>query len=133
MGEDDPASIRCCLPVAVPALDQIAARLLAGLGLMHHAVGAIGLQRMAGSARRQIARGIPLPVLALAAHLADFRAAVALMDRAERRAGFDGLQLLGIADQHDLGAGVGGMGQDALQLAGADHAGLVDHKHIART
>ncbi len=86
---------------------------------------------MAGSARRQIARGIPLPVLALAAHLADFRAAVALMDRAERRARFDGLQLLGIADQHDLGAGLCRMGQDAFQLAGADHAGLVDHQHIA--
>ena len=86
---------------------------------------------MAGSARRQITRGVPLPVLALAAHLADFRAAVTLMDRAERRAGFDGLQLLGIADQHDLGAGLSGMGQHALQLAGADHAGLVDHQHIA--
>ena len=44
VGEDDPALVRRCLPVAVPALDQIAARLLAGLGLMHHAVGAIGLQ-----------------------------------------------------------------------------------------
>ena len=110
MGEDDPAPIRRRLPVAVPALDQIVARLLAGLRLMHHAVGAIGFQRMAGSARRQITRGIPLPVLALAAHLADFRPAVALMDRAECRARFDGLQLLGIADQHDFGAGVGSMG-----------------------
>jgi hypothetical protein len=121
MGEDDLAAIRGCPAVAVPALDQIAARLLAGLGLMHHAVRAIGLQRMAGSARRQITRGIPLPVLALAAHLADFRAAMTLMDRAERRTGFDGLQLLGIADQHHLGAGLRGMGQHAFQLPRTDH------------
>ena len=98
---------------------------------MHHAVGAIGFQRIAGFAIGEIARGVALPVLPLAAHLADFRAAVALMDRAERRARFDGLQLLRIADQHDLGAGLGSMGQHALQLARADHARLVDHQHIA--
>ena len=98
---------------------------------MHHAVGAIGFQRIAGSAIGEITRGVPLPVLPLAAHLADFRAAVTLMDRAEGRARFDGLQLLRIADQHDLGAGLGSMGQHALQLARADHARLVDHQHIA--
>ena len=94
-------------------------------------MGAIGFQRIAGSAGRQIARGVALPVLPLAAHLADFRAAMTLMDRAERRAGLDGLQLLRIADQHDLRAGFGGMGQHALQLARADHARLVDHQNIA--
>ena len=98
---------------------------------MHHAMGAIGFQRIAGPASREIARGVALPVLPLAAHLADFRAAMTLMDRAEGRAGFDGLQLLRIADQHDLGAGLGSMGQHALQLARADHARLVDHQHIA--
>jgi hypothetical protein len=30
------------------------------------------MDRIAGSAGRQIAGGVPLPVLALAAHLADF-------------------------------------------------------------
>ena len=40
-------------------------------------------------------------------------------------------KLLRIADQHDLGAGLGGMGQHALQLARADHARLVDDQHIA--
>ena len=111
VGEDDPAAPRRCLPVAVPALDQIAARLLAGLGHMHHAVGAVGFQRIAGPAGRQIARGVPLPVFPLAAHLADFRAAMALMDRAESRARFYCLQLLGVADQHHLGAGLCSMGQ----------------------
>ena len=94
VGQDDPAPVGGGLPVAVPAVDQIAARLLAGLGLMHHALGAIGFQRNTDFARRQIARGVALPVIPLTANLADFGAAMALMDRAERRASFDGLQLL---------------------------------------
>jgi hypothetical protein len=89
------------------------------------------MDRIAGPAGRQIAGGVALPVLALAAHLMDFRAAVTLMDRTEGRARLDGLQLLRIADQHDLCASFGGMGQHALQLPRADHARLVDDKHIA--
>src|SRR4029079_19428130 len=118
-------------PVAVPAVDQIAARLLARSGLMHHAVIVIGLDGSAGPAGRQIARSVALPVLPLTAHRADFNAAVTLMDRPERRARFYCLQLFWIADQHDLGAGVGSMGQHALQLPRADHTGLVDHQNIA--
>ena len=66
---------------------------------MHHAVGAIGFQRIAGSAIGEITRGVPLPVFPLAAHLADFYPALTLMDRAEGRTRFDGLELLGIANQ----------------------------------
>ena len=47
------------------------------------------------------------------------------------RARFYGLQLLRIADQHDLRAGLSGMGEHAFQLPRADHARLVDHQHIA--
>ena len=86
---------------------------------MHHVMGSVGLKRMAGSATGEIACGVALPVLPLSARLANLRAAVTLMDRAERRAGLDGLQLLRIADQHDLGPGLGGMGQHAFQLPGA--------------
>ena len=132
VGEDDPALVGGSLPVAVPAVDQIAARPLACWGLMHHVVGAIGLKRIAGLAIGEIARGVALPVLPLAAHLADFRPAVMLVDRPERRARFDGLQLLRIANQHHLCASLRGMGQHALQLARADHTRLVDHQHIAR-
>ena len=110
VGKNYPAPVRRSLPVAVPALDQIVARLLACFGLMHHAVGAVAFKCMAGFAISEIVRGVPLPVLPLAAHLADFRAAVTLMDRAECRARLDGLQLLDIADQHDLGAGFCRMG-----------------------
>ena len=55
-----------------------------------------------------------------------------LGDRAERRARLDRLELLGIADQHDLGAALLGFGDHALHLARADHAGFVDHQHIDR-
>jgi hypothetical protein len=71
VGQNDPAALRRGLPVAVSALDQIAARLLAGLGLMHHAARAISFKRIAGSAGGEIARGFALPVLPLTAHLAD--------------------------------------------------------------
>jgi hypothetical protein len=79
---------------------------------MNHAVGLIGLQRVTGSAIGEITRGVALPVFPLTAYLADFRAAMTFMDRAEGRARFDGLQLLGIADQHDLGPGFGGIWGD---------------------
>ena len=52
-------------------------------------------------------------------------------DAAERRAGFDGLQLFGVADQDHFGVGFFGEGEDTLELVGADHAGLVDHEDIA--
>jgi hypothetical protein len=131
VGEDDPTLIGRRLSVAVPALDQIAARLFAGLGLMHHAAGAISFKCITGFASGEIARGVPLPVLPLTAHFADFCPAVTLMDRAERRARLDGLQLLDIADQHDLCLGLGSMGKHPFQLPRTDHARLVDHQHIA--
>src|SRR5438105_2064719 len=87
---------------------------------------------MTGFAIGEIVRGVALPVLALAAHLTDFRAAVTLMDRAERRARFYRLQLLRIANKHHLGFGLCRMGQYPFQLARTDHARLVDDKNIAR-
>jgi hypothetical protein len=65
---------------------------------MHHAVGAIGFQRVAGFGIGKITRGVALPALPLTAYLADFRPAVTLMDRPERRARFYCLQLLRIAN-----------------------------------
>ena len=115
----------------VPALDQIAARLFAGLRLMHHATGAISFKRITGFAIGKIARGIALPILLLAAHLSDFRPAVTLMDRPERRARFYCLQLLRIANQHNFRAGLCRMGQHPVQLARADHTCFVDDQDIA--
>ena len=52
---------------------------------------------------------------------------------AEGRAGLDGLQLLHIADEDDLGASPLRMAQHPLHLARADHAGLIDDQHIVGT
>ncbi len=98
---------------------------------MDHPVGAVGLERMADFAGRQIARGVALPTLALTAHLADFHAAVTLINRPECRARLYCLQLLRIANQHHLCASSGSTGQHAFELARADHACLVDDQHIA--
>jgi hypothetical protein len=76
---------------------------------------------------------IALPVVTLAPHLGDRAAAMPLVDRAERGTCFDRVELLRIAGQHDLRAGFSGMGERALHLARADHAGFVDHQHIARS
>jgi ATP-dependent exoDNAse (exonuclease V) alpha subunit len=67
-------------------------------------------QSIAGFATSEIARGVALPVFPLAAHLTDFRAAMALLDRTERRTRFYCLQLLRIANQHHLCAGFCRMG-----------------------
>ena len=70
--------------------------------------------------------------LALAADGGDFGEAGPLGDGAERRARLDGLQLLAVAHEHHLGAGLAGLGQHAAKLEAADHARLIDHQHVAR-
>jgi hypothetical protein len=103
VGEDDPARLRARLPLGIPAVDQIDARRLAGFRRMDMIPARIGLDRIIHLARRQIARGLALPVLALAANLGDLDAAMPLMDRAEGCPRLDGLKLLRIADHHQLG------------------------------
>src|SRR3546814_1711982 len=88
----------------IPALHQFAPRLLARLGRLDHAMPLIGMDRLAGAARRQCLRGVALPVLMLPAYGGDLGRAVPLREAAERRAGLDRLQLLRVADKHDLRA-----------------------------
>jgi len=132
MGEDDPGLVGMGKPLRVPAVHQLAPRSQARLGRMGHAMLGIGVDRLAGAARRQRPRRVLLPILMLPANFADLGRAVPLGQRAERRAGLDRLQLLGVADQHDLGPGSLRLRQHALHLARADHARLVDHQHVAR-
>ncbi len=93
----------------------------------------IDMDSLAGPARRQRPRGVLLPVLMLPANLVDLGRAVALGKRAERRTGLDRLQLLGVTDKNDLRPCPLGFRQHPLHLARADHAGLVDHQHVAGT
>jgi hypothetical protein len=132
VGEDDPRIAGAGLPVAIPALDQLAACGFPRLGNVHHAAFAIGLNGKTGAPGSKVPRGVLLPAFMLAAHLADFDAAVPFVDRTEGSSGFDGLELLRVADQHNFRACIGGMGEHALHLARADHACLIDHQHVAR-
>jgi hypothetical protein len=132
VGEDDPRIAGAGLPVTIPALDQLAACRFPRLGGMHHAAFAIGLNGKSGAPGGKVPRGVLLPAFMLAAHLADFDAAVPFVDRTEGGSGFDGLELLRVADQDNFRACIGGMGQHALHLARADHARFVDHQHVAR-
>ncbi len=132
VGEDDPALIRLGDALAVPALDQILAGLVAGVGDMDHSARLIGGERLAGAAGGQMPCSVALPVFMLATNLGDLDMGMPLGDRAERRARLDRLQLLGIADQDHLGASPLGRRQQPLHLARADHSGLVDHQDVAR-
>ena len=130
MREDDPAVVGARLPFLVPAFDQDGTRPLALVGGMDHAASLIGADCFAGSACGEVPGRILLPRGKLAANLADLDPAVALVDRPERRASLDGLKLLLVANQHNLGSGLRGMGQHALHLARADHARFVDDEHV---
>ena len=93
----------------------------------------VACDRLVGAAGRELAGGVALPLLALAAHRHDLDAAVALVDRAERRSRLDRLELLRVTDQHDLGAARLDFTDHPLQLPRADHPGLVDHQDVIGT
>ena len=130
--QDHPALLRRGSPLRVPALHKRCTRLLVGRMAHHHARALVGLERHLCPARRELARGVALPVLPLPPNLGDLGRPVAFRQRPEGRPGLDGLQLLGIADHDHLGARLVGRGQHPIHLARADHPGLVDDQHVAR-
>src|SRR3546814_3138196 len=69
VGEDDPRLFGIGKPLRVPCVDQLGPRSLARLGRVDHAMLGIGMDRLAGPARRQRPRGVLLPVLMLPANL----------------------------------------------------------------
>src|SRR3546814_2442627 len=85
VGEDDPGLVRIGAALRVPCVDQLGPRSLARLGRVDHAVLLIGIDRLAGAARRQRPRGVALPVLMLPANLVDLGRAVTLGERADRK------------------------------------------------
>jgi len=130
VSENDAGLVGIGPALAIPTVDQFGTCSVASVHGMDHAVRGIGIQRLRSTAGRQRPRRFLLPVLALPANLGDLGCAMPLGDRPERRARLDRLQLLGVTDQHDFRAYIPGMGQHSLHLAGADHAGLVDHQHV---
>ena len=72
-----------------------------------------------------------MPFVPLLTYLGNLDRPMPFRQGAERRPRLDRLQLLEIADQHDLRAGVLRIAQHALHPARTDHPDLVDDKHIA--
>src|SRR3546814_4393605 len=62
VGEDDPLLFGIGKPLRVPCVDQLGPRSLARLGRVDDAILGIGMDRLAGPARRQRPRGVLLPV-----------------------------------------------------------------------
>ena len=107
--ENDPRVLGIGDPLAVPAFDQFLARSVARLGSVDHVMLVIRVQCLGGSPRCQMPRCITLPVALLPSDLGDLDMAMPLGNRPERRTRFDGLQLLRITHQNDLGPGfIGG-------------------------
>lgn len=97
---------------------------------MNHAMVAVGVERLAGVAGAQRRCGLLLPTFPLPAIsvISTWRCRSAMERNA--RAGLNGLQPLGIADQNHLGAMPFRFAQHPFQLARADHSGFVDHQYV---
>jgi hypothetical protein len=89
---------------------------------MHHAAFVVGLNGKTSARGRKVPSGVLLPAITLATDLADFDATVAFVDRAEGRSGFDGLELLRVANQDNFRAGIGGMGIHLMRRFAQDMA-----------
>src|SRR3546814_10938492 len=83
---------------------------------MDHILCRIGADRFASSPGCKVSSSVLLPALMLTANLGDLGAAVPLVDRAERCARFDRLQLLRVANEDELGASIGGVADPAPHL-----------------
>jgi hypothetical protein len=118
------------LPFTVPGIDQLGTRRIARVGTMDEPGVGIAPNRLARSAGREFTRCIALPVLLLAPNIHDFDGAMPLGRGAERRTCLNRLELLRIADQHDLGTVPLGFGHHALKLTRANHARLVDDEDM---
>ncbi len=132
LGEDHARCVRRGRAVAVPALDQIGARMVALFGNMDKAVLLTGADRLARPLGCELACRHTLPVLTLTANVGDLDATMTRRNRPECRPRFDRLELFGVTNQHDLGAALLGFGNDALHRPRTNHPGFVDDEHIAQ-
>src|SRR6266851_5600382 len=98
---------------------------------MNRAMLLIAVEGAARLAAREVSGGLPLPRLALPADAGKFLVPYPLSDRPKRRTRLDRLELFGVTDQHHFGAALGSLRNDSLELAAADHTGLVDDQYVA--
>src|SRR4051794_21183821 len=96
------------------------------------APGRVRLQRLNRAPAREVQRGLALPfVRPLAANALQLYIAHALRNRPKGCPGLDRLKLHRIADQNGFCTRRVDLIDHPRELAGGDHAGLIDHKYIA--
>jgi hypothetical protein len=105
----------------------VAARL--GLGTDDPLVGLVGGHGLLHQPTADQLQGLAFPGLLLAAVLDQLAGPQAEAEGAEAAAGVDRRQLPVIAHQDHLCLGLLGVVEEAGELAGAEHAGLVHHQH----
>jgi hypothetical protein len=118
------------LGIVGPAGEERASCFLAAFDGDDGAVLVVGVQRVGGFGGGECGGSLALPLGSLTAHFGERRHTVGGREAAEGGAGFDGLELLGVADQDDFGVGFLGDRENAFQLLRAEHAGLVDDEDV---
>ncbi|MCY1225756.1 hypothetical protein D9M68_686810 [compost metagenome] len=114
-------------PIGNDAVDDLGP----GFGLDDAALLGISIEALFDLAAGEETRRIARPRFALAAHPGKFRKADPFGDCPERRARLDRLKLHRVTNEHDLRPYLLDRLEDARHLLRGDHAGLVDHQHIA--
>ena len=116
--------------VSQAALDGLLAGQVGGGGEVDAVVVEIGAQRVGDLAVAELDQRLAFPGFALAAVLFQPDRRQPLRQPAQQAAGVDRGQLAVVADQHDLRPRLRRVLQQHRELAGADHAGLIDHQDV---
>ena len=130
MGKPETGAVRMQVHIGEKRGNKRLEGILGGGGKMDMPTRGIGGETVGTAPLPQIDGGAAHPVTALTAHPGQLHRPGTLDHGTERRAGPDGLQLLGIAHQHDLGPGLLDARQHAAKLQGAKHPGLVENKDL---
>ena len=125
------AALGRLLAVGRPTGQQRRARGLAVRRLHHGPLTLVSRERKRRVASGELQSRVPLPPLRLASHFSELGDAALGEDAAEGSAGLDGLELLGVADQDNFRFRLVRYLEHPGELPCADHAGLIDHEHIA--
>ena len=131
IGQHDLRLFGLALAALLPGLHDSRDGLVLRFVAMHMSMHIVLPQRRQRLAAGQLLRRFALPVDLLTPNFAQLVRADMLPDSSQGRARVDGLKLLGVSDEHHLGAGVLDVLHHPLHLPGADHAGLVDDEHVS--
>jgi hypothetical protein len=112
-----------------PVVDQRGPDLFGGGGSVDPAVLAVGGESSVDLAVAELVERDLFPHVLLPPVVGQFDRGEPGGQGAEQAAGVDLGQLVGVADEHDLHGLRFGVVEEAGELAGADHPGLVDHEH----